>query len=79
MANPLYNEFGPIPNYLYDEMSPIPNDFMSRINALKQSVSDPNAMIQQMLNSGRISQAQYDSAVKQAQQIQAMINHQNGR
>ena len=67
MANPLYNE-----------MSPIPNDFMTRLNTLKQSVSDPNAMIQQMLNSGRISQAQYDTAVKQAQQIQAMINHQNG-
>jgi hypothetical protein len=71
MANPLYNEFGPVPQGM-------PQDFMSRLNMLKQSVSDPNAMIQQMLNSGRISQAQYDSAVKQAQQIQAMINHQNG-
>lgn len=71
MANPLYNEFGPVPQGM-------PQDFMSRLNTLKQSVSDPNAMIQQMLNSGRISQAQYDTAVKQAQQIQAMINHQNG-
>lgn len=71
MANPLYNEFGPVPQGMSQ-------DFMSRLNALKQSVSDPNAMIQQMLNSGRISQAQYDTAVKQAQQIQAMINHQNG-
>lgn len=72
MANPLYNEFGPVTQSM-------PQDFMSRLNMLKQSVSDPNAMIQQMLNSGRISQAQYDTAVKQAQQIQAMINHQNGR
>lgn len=71
MANPLYNEFGPV-------QQGMSQDFMSRLNTLKQSVSDPNAMIQQMLNSGRISQAQYDSAVKQAQQIQAMINHQNG-
>lgn len=71
MANPLYNEFGPV-------LQSMPQDFMSRLNTLKQSVSDPNAMIQQMLNSGRISQAQYDTAVKQAQQIQAMINHQNG-
>lgn len=71
MANPLYNEFGPVPQGMSQ-------DFMTRLNTLKQSVSDPNAMIQQMLNSGRISQAQYDTAVKQAQQIQAMINHQNG-
>lgn len=70
MANPLYNEFGPVPQGMSQ-------DFMSRLNTLKQSVSDPNAMIQQMLNSGRISQAQYDSAVKQAQQIQQML-HQNG-
>lgn len=72
MANPLYNEFGPVPQGM-------PQDFMSRLNMLKSSVSDPNAMIQQMLNSGRVSQAQYDSAVKQAQQIQAIMNHQNGR
>ena len=75
MANPLYNEFGPVPQGMSQG---IPQDFMSRLNTLKQSVSDPNAMIQQMLNSGRISQTQYDTAVKQAQQIQAMINHQNG-
>ena len=62
MANPLYNE-----------MSPIPNDFMSRLNALKSSVSDPNTMIQQMLNSGRVSQEQYNAAVQQAQQIQQMM------
>lgn len=75
MANPLYNEFGPVPPGMSQGM---PQDFMSRLNTLKQSVSDPNAMIQQMLNSGRISQAQYDTAVKQAQQIQAIMNHQNG-
>jgi hypothetical protein len=32
-----------------------------------------NQMIQNMLNSGRISQQQYDAAVKQAQQIQQML------
>lgn len=76
MANSLYNELGPVPSGMSQGM---PQDFMSRLNTLKQSVSDPNAITQQMLNSGRISQAQYDTAVKQAQQIQAMINHQNGR
>lgn len=34
---------------------------------------DPRAQIQQMLNSGRISQADYDRAVKMAQQLQQML------
>lgn len=35
---------------------------------------DPRQQVQQMLNSGRISQAQYNSAVQMAQQLQKMIN-----
>ena len=34
---------------------------------------DARAQIQQMLNSGQISQAQYDNAVKMAQQLQQML------
>ena len=34
---------------------------------------DPRMQIQQMLNSGRISQADYDRAVKMAQQLQQML------
>ena len=34
---------------------------------------DPKAQIQQMLNSGRITQAQYNQAVQMAQQLQAML------
>jgi predicted RNA-binding protein associated with RNAse of E/G family len=30
-------------------------------------------MCQQMMNSGRVSQAQYDQAVRMAQQIQGML------
>ena len=75
MANPLYNEFGPTPSSMANGQA----DFINRLNTLKQSVSDPNAMIQQMLNSGRITHEQYNSAVMQAQQIQQMLNHQNGR
>ncbi len=59
MANPLYNQLGPVPNV-----------FMSRLRMLKSTVPDPNAVIQQMLNSGRVSQEQYNSAVQMAQQIQ---------
>ena len=34
---------------------------------------DPKAQIQQMLNSGQITQSQYNQAVQIAQQIQAML------
>ena len=50
-----------------------PMQFMNQLNQLKSKGGDPNQMIQQMLNSGRVSQAQYDNAVKMAQQIQSML------
>lgn len=50
-----------------------PMQFMQQLNQLKSKGGDPNQMIQQMLNSGKISQAQYNAAVKQAQQIQQML------
>ena len=50
-----------------------PMEFMQRLNQLKSQGGDPNQMIQQMLNSGRVTQAQYDQAVKMAQQIQGML------
>ena len=50
-----------------------PMQFMQQLNQLKSRGGDPNQMIQQMLNSGRITQSQYDAAVKQAQQIQQML------
>ena len=50
-----------------------PMRFMNQLNQLKAKGGDPNQMIQQMMNSGRVSQAQYDNAVKMAQQIQQML------
>ena len=51
-----------------------PMQFMQRLQQLKSQGGDPNQMIQQMMNSGRVTQAQYDAAVKQAQQIQKMFS-----
>lgn len=34
---------------------------------------DPQQQVQQLLNSGKVSQAQYDQAVKMAQQLQKML------
>ena len=59
---------------LYNSMNQFdPSQLMQRVNQLKQSIGDPNQMIQQMLNSGRITQAQYNSAVQRANQIMRML------
>ena len=38
-----------------------------------QFQGDPRAQIQQMLNSGQITQQQYNNAMQMAQQFQAML------
>ena len=59
---------------LFKSMNRIePNSFMHSLVELKSRGGDPNMMIQQMLNSGRITQAQYNSAVRRAQQIMSML------
>ena len=45
--------------------------FMQFKNSFK---GNPQEQIQQLLNSGKVTQAQYDAAVKQAQQFQNMLN-----
>ena len=39
---------------------------------------DPNAMIQELVSSGRVSQQQLDHAQKQAQQMQGMFEGMRG-
>lgn len=39
---------------------------------------DPNAMIQELVSSGRVSQQQLDAAQKQAQQMQGMFDGMRG-
>ena len=50
-----------------------PIQLMQEVNKLKSRGGDPNQMIQQMLNSGRITQAQYDDAVKRASSLQLNV------
>ena len=46
------------------------NGFIQRLQQFKNQFNgNPQQQIQQMLNSGKITQAQYDHAVKQANQI----------
>ena len=63
-----------MPSDLYKQMQGFNSqNFMSQLNELKAKGGDPNQMIQQMLNSGKISQAQYNAAVQKAQQIMQML------
>lgn len=64
MSNPMFQRFG---NFNQ-------NNFIQSLNQLKSQGGDPNAMIQSMLNSGKITQAQYNMAVQKAQQIQQMLS-----
>ena len=49
------------------------NNLMQAIQQLKSQYQNPQSTIQQMLNSGKVTQAQYDNAVRQAQAIQQMM------
>lgn len=52
---------------------------LQRFMQFRQSFQgDPRMQIQQMLNSGQISQSQYNQAVQIAQQLQQMLTP-NGR
>lgn len=47
--------------------------FMERMKG-----QDPNQIIQQMVSSGKLSQAQLDQAQRQAQQMQGMFDSMRG-
>ena len=52
------------------------NGLMQRFQQFQQMFrGDPRQQVQQMLNSGRISQDQYNQAVQMAQQFQKMMGN----
>ena len=64
-------------NDLYRQMQPQNqmNGFLQRFQQFQRAFSgDPQQQIQQLVNSGRISQAQYNSAYQMAQQMMKLIN-----
>lgn len=50
-----------------------PNILMQFMQFKNSFRGDPQQMVQRMLNSGQISQQQYDNAVQMARQLQQMI------
>lgn len=68
MSNPLYNILG---------NSPMPGNMGALISQLQQFkqtyTGDARAQVQQMLNSGKITQAQYNQAAQLADQLMRVM------
>jgi len=59
-------------NPLYSQMNN--NNLLQRFMQFKQTFrGDPQAQVQQLLNSGKITQDQYNQAVQTAQQLSRML------
>lgn len=72
MASPLFNMLGGNNSALPANMQNI----ISQLNQFRQSFSgDPKQQVQQLLNSGKMSQSQYNQLSQMATQIQNMLTH----
>lgn len=62
-------------NPLYQQMNNQPNsNIVQRFQQFKQSFSgNPQQIVQQMLDSGKISQERYNQAVQMANQLQNIL------
>ena len=66
MSNPLYQQMNQQTNSM--------TNIVQRFQQFKQAFSgDPRQQVQQLLNSGRVTQQQYNQAVQMAQQLQRMM------
>ena len=65
MSNPLYQQ----------QMNQQPmNNLVQRFQQFKQTFSgDPRQQVQNLLNSGKVSQQQYNNAVQMANQLQRLM------
>lgn len=64
------------PNQLMQMVNQIKNNPMSMLGnyGIPQNISnDPNAVVQHLLNNGRITQAQYNNAVQRANQLKSVF------
>lgn len=72
MSNPLFSALGGGQQGLMQILAQIKNNPMQilaqRFN-LPPNMTDPNAIIQHLVSSGQVSQAQIDSAYRQAQRL----------
>lgn len=65
MANPLYNQLGGTAS----------NPMLQRLAEFKKTINgNPQQIVQNMLNSGKVSQAQMNRYVQQANEIYKALN-----
>ena len=65
MSNPIFQQMNPMNNI---------QQVLQRFKQFQQSFhGDARQQVQQLLNSGKVTQAQYDNAVKLAQQLQQLV------
>ena len=65
MSNPLFS--------MMQNQAPM-TGFMQRLQQFQRMLQgDPKQQVQQLLNSGKVSQSQYNQAVNMANQLQRMI------
>ena len=67
MSNPLFNLFG---NSQFGNVANLVKQFEQFKSTFQ---GNPQQQIQQLLNSGKISQQQYDQAVQQAKALQEIL------
>ena len=61
MSNPLFNQYGN-------------NNIIQQFNQFRKNFKgDPQQQIQQMLNSGKITQQQYNQAVQKANMLKSLL------
>lgn len=61
-------------NPIFNGMNQPQNNVLQRFQQFQRMFNgDPKQQIQQMLNSGRVSQSQYNQAVQMANQLMKMI------
>ena len=73
MANSLFNLLGGTSQ----NMNPFGNiqNLMGQLNQFRNNLNgDPKQQVQELLNSGRMSQTQYNQLSQMATQIQKMLN-----
>lgn len=70
MPNPLYSVLGG------GNQNPMIQQFTQFMNQMKGK--DPNAIINEMVSSGKLTQEQLNQAQQQAQQMQGMFNSVRG-
>lgn len=71
MNNPFFNAFGGGNNIMnmLQQLKANPAQMLSKRFNLPAQISDPNALLQHLVNSGQVTQQQIDAAYRQAQQL----------